>query len=868
MKKRILSFALALCFLLTLLPAAFADSDTVSGKCGDNLTWTLEGNKLTISGTGDMYDYDERNDDTPPWYYYEDRITEVVIEQGVTAIGKDGFCKLFSLTSVQFPGSLKSIGASAFHDCYNLESIKFPDSLATVELSAFNGCSRLESFNVSAGNKTYSSGNGVLFNKDKTELVMYPQGKTNTSYTVPSSVVNIGEAAFVECQNLKEVVLPEGVENIGKSAFSDCWNFENITLSKSLKTIGDEAFSGCSSLKNITLPNNLTTIGSDAFIWCGFKSITIPSSVIKIGEPFTCRNKLESISVSANNSAYSAENGVLFNKNKTKLITYPERKAGESYTIPSSVNSIAAGAFTNSTLKSVTIPDSVKSIGNAAFFCCYNLEGITIPSSVTNIGDRAFMMCDTLTEVAVPNGVSKISYATFACCSSLKSITLPSSVKSIGDSAFAGCDFESITLPSSVESIEGSAFNGCENLGSITIPSGVKSIEERTFWNCYGLESVTIPLSVKTIKSGAFDYCFGLANVYYDGTAAQWDKVVVEEDNYPLEKATIHYIEHIHSYKTTVTTPTCSERGYTTHTCACGDSYKDTYTKALGHSYKNGKCTRCGAADPKYIAAPALKITTVSGHPKIYWNSVDGAYKYWIYRSTDGKNFKYYDRTSKTSYTNNATNVGTLYYYKVKAVKAVDGKDVASVYSNTRSIRCKPAAPKLTLTRSAGRPKLSWNSVKGADKYWIYRSTDGTNYKYYDSTTKTTYTNNSTTIAQRYWYKVKAVKVVNGNNYASVYSNSDFVWVSTKAPTLKITTYKGDPKITWNSVSGAKLYWVFVSTDGKTYYFLNETKNTSYIDKNVKAGKKYYYKVQAVALYNGTFAIPSAYSYPVSITAK
>ena len=756
MKKRVLSVFLVLCFVLTLLPAAFADSAPTSGTCGDNLTWRLDGNKLTISGTGDMYDYDEWNDDTPPWYYYRDRITEVVIEQGVTAIGKDGFWKLFSLTSVQLPGSLKSIGSSAFHDCWKLESI-----------------------NVSAGNKTYSSENGVLFNKDKTELVMYPQGKTNTSYTVPSSVVNIGEAAFVECQNLKEVELPEGVENIGKSAFSHCLNFENITLPKSLKTIGEEAFSGCGNLKNISLPDNLTTIGSDAFIGCGFKSITIPSSVIKIGEPFTCRNKLESISVSANNSAYSAENGVLFNKNKTKLITYPEGKVGESYTVPSSVNSIAAGAFTGSTLKSVTIPNSVKSIGNAAFFWCYNLEGITIPSSVTNIGDRAFMMCNTLTEVAVPNGVSKISYATFACCSSLKSITLPSSVKSIGDSAFAYCDFESITLPSSVESIEGSAFDGCKNLGSITIPSGVKSIEERTFWHCYGLESVTIPLSVKTIKSRAFDDCTSLADVYYDGTAAQWDKVVVEKDNYHLEKATIHYIEHIHSYKTTVTAPTCSERGYTTHTCvSCGNSYKDSYTNALGHNYSNGKCTRCGAADPKYVSAPTLKITTVSGHPKIYWNSVSGATKYWIYRSTDGKNFKYYDSTTKTSYTNNATTIGKLYYYKVKAVKVIDGTNKASGYSNTKSIRCKPAAPSLSIARTNGKPQIYWNCIDSATKYWIYRSTDGVNFSYYDSTTKTSYTNKSTTKGKTYYYKVKAVKVISGNNYASAYSNTKSLKVS------------------------------------------------------------------------------------------
>ena len=279
---------------------------------------------------------------------------------------------------------------------------------------------------------------------------------------------------------------------------------------------------------------------------------------------------------------------------------------------------------------------------------------------------------------------------------------------------------------------------------------------------------------------------------------------------------------------------------------------------------KNAKIN-CAANAP---SAPALKITTVSGHPKIYWNSVDGAYKYWIYRSTDGKNFKYYDRTSKTSYTNNATNIGTLYYYKVKAVKAVDGKDIASAYSTKRSIRCKPAVPKLTLTRSASKPKLSWNAVKGADKYWIYRSTDGENFKYYDRTSKTSYTNNSTATAKRYWYKIKAVKVVNGKDIASAYSNSDFVWTTTKAPTLSITTYKGDPKITWKAVPDADLYWVFRSTDGEKFFHCKETKDTSYIDKNVKPGTKYYYKVQAVAHYNGTFAIPSAYSYPVSITAK
>ena len=126
---------------------------------------------------------------------------------------------------------------------------------------------------------------------------------------------------------------------------------------------------------------------------------------------------------------------------------------------------------------------------------------------------------------------------------------------------------------------------------------------------------------------------------------------------------------------------------------------------------------------------PALKITTSAGHPKLSWNTVPGAAKYWIYRSTDGKNFKYYDSTKSTGYTNNSTNIGTTYYYKIKAV---DSSGTTTDYSAVKSIKCTPAAPSLSISRVNGKPKLSWKAVSGATKYWIYRSTDGKNFKYYD----------------------------------------------------------------------------------------------------------------------------------------
>ena len=362
-----------------------------------------------------------------------------------------------------------------------------------------------------------------------------------------------------------------------------------------------------------------------------------------------------------------------------------------------------------------------------------------------------------------------------------------------------------------------------------------------------------------------------------------------------------------HHHNADVTAPTCTAKGYTTHTCACGDSYVDTYTDALGHSYgawtqtkaptctakgtdsrsctrcgqtekrdvaallhdyENGACTRCGAADPNYDPspeAPELKITTSAGHPKISWNAVDGATKYWVYRSTDGTNFSYYDRTDNTSYTNNSTTIGTLYYYKVKAVKTENGKDYASDYSVIRSIRCKPAAPSISIYRANGKPQLKWSAVDGAAKYWIYRSTDGTNFKYFDSTTKTSYTNSGAASGTKYYYRVKAVAVVNGNNVASANSGTKSLMTTLATPSVSITTSNGKPKLSWVAVTGADKYYVYRSTDGKTFGYWDSTTNTSFTNSGAKKNTKYYYKVKAVCTSNSN--ANSALSASVSIKA-
>ena len=705
MKKRVLSVFLVLCFVLTLLPAAFADSST-SGKCGDNLTWTLDGDgTLTISGTGKMWDSDYYNDYDVPWADFLASIEKVVISKGVTSIGNEAFKWCERLTNVTIPDSITSIGNSAFYDCSSLTSVTIPDSVTSIGEWAFYGCSSL------------------------------------TSVTIPHGVTSIGGAAFWGCSSLTSVTIGNSVTSIGEWAFSDCSSLTSVTIPDSVTSIGYCAFSGCSSLTSVTIGNGVTSI-NDSFSGCV---------------------SLKNFTVSESNSAYSSKDGVLFNKNKTKLVAYPAGKTNTSYTIPNSVSEIKEWAFSD---------------------------------------------CSDLTNVTIPNSVSKISYGTFWGCSSLTSVTIPTSVKSIDGYAFEFCSsLTSVTIPNSVTSIGEWAFSDCSSLTSITIPNSVSKISYGTFECCENLKSVTIPTSVKSIDGRAFSLCDSLSDIYYKGTASQWKAVKVEAFNNPLKNATIHYVPNV----------------------------------------------------------PALSITTSAGHPKIYWNAVDGATKYWVYRSTDGKNFKHYDSTTKTSYTNNSTTIGTLYYYKVKAVKTENGKDYASDYSVIRSIRCKPAAPSVSINRSNGKPKLSWKAVSGATKYWIYRSTDGKEFKYFDSTTKTSYTNSDAASGTKYYYRVKAVAVVNGKNVASANSSTKSLFTSLAKPSVSITTSNGKPKITWKAVTGADKYYVYRSTDGKTFSYWDSTTKTSYVNSGAKKNTKYYYKVKAVCASNSN--ANSAQSSAVSIKA-
>ena len=205
-------------------------------------------------------------------------------------------------------------------------------------------------------------------------------------------------------------------------------------------------------------------------------------------------------------------------------------------------------------IKTVSIENGVTSIGKYAFYYCSNLTSVTIPNSVKSIGDSAFRSCG------------------------LTSITIPNSVKSIGDYAFDSCSsLTSVTIPNSVTSIGASAFYSCSNLESVTIPNSVSSIGDYAFEGCTNLTSVTIPNSVTKIESWAFYECEKLKDVYYLGTEAEWKAVSIEMGNSCLASATLHTHTHTHSYKTTTTKAKPGTNGKIVSKCSCG-SVKSTTT--------------------------------------------------------------------------------------------------------------------------------------------------------------------------------------------------------------------------------------------------------------------------------------------------
>ena len=330
-------------------------------------------------------------------------LVNINIPKGVTSIGDWAFNGCKSLTNINIPDTVTSIGDGVFFDCESLTNINIPESVTSIGDQAFSNCDSLTSINIP--NSVNDIGDGAFSECNSLKSINIPDSVTSighsafencgslTSINIPPSLTSIENSAFYGCSSLTSINISDTVTSIGHFAFSNCYSLKNINIPNGVTWIGDSAFSDCNSLKNINIPNGVTSIGNSVFFNCNsLISITIPSSVIAIGiNPFCgCHADLKNES-----KAFIYEDHVLFNKDKTTIISYRAKEA--NYAIPDSVTSIGKYAFANCNfLTSINIPDSVNDIGYAAFGGCNSLISINIPKGVTSIGECAFFGCDSL----------------------------------------------------------------------------------------------------------------------------------------------------------------------------------------------------------------------------------------------------------------------------------------------------------------------------------------------------------------------------------------------------------------------------------------------------------------------------------------
>ena len=420
----------------------------------------------------------------------------------VTEIGWYAFsgCSGF-IGSLTIPNSVTTIGSGAFSDCTGLTLVIFGNSVTDIGAGAFKNCSGL------------------------------------TSITIPSSVTSIGDNnsatinPFYGCTNLTSIIVEAGntcftsvdgvLFNLSKDEIIMCPPGKSGTyvIPNSVTSIGNQAFEGCAGLTSVSIPNSVTSIGGGAFSECtGLTSVTIPVSVTTIaGLAFYGCTNLTDILVASGNTSFASIDGVLCNSSKDTIVLYPPGRVG-GYVIPNSITTIGAAAFYGHTgLTSISITNSVTTIESLAFIGCTGLVSIVIPDSVNTLeagGKLCFAGCTSMVSVIIGNSVTSIGGSMFSGCTSLTSVVIGNSVTTIESLAFRDCtSLVSINIPNNVTSIKSEAFKACTSLASIAIPDSVALIEENTFENCTCLTLVTIPNSVVSIKNEAFKGCTSLASI-------------------------------------------------------------------------------------------------------------------------------------------------------------------------------------------------------------------------------------------------------------------------------------------------------------------------------------------------------------------
>ena len=529
--KRLALLAIAACLVCMLLPGQ-AQAAALSGTCGADLTWTLdEAGVLTISGTGAMTDYAAKK---APWYAKRATIQEVVVEEGVTAIGTNAFYDCTKMAQVSIPSSVTAIGDQAFYNCAALTEAVLPQNLTHLGSHAFYKCKNLS-------------------------RVQLPEGLTK-----------INHYTFYGCSSLAEITIPDGVVTVGGYAFFNCSALEKIVFPTSVEQILSDAFSGCTMLREVTIPQTIQLLGTRVFNRCNqLQDIYYGGTLVQwLSLEAANRPKATYIHYSCLTSE-----GHWFEDTKPATCTAPgyECMACSCGYTKDKTPIPVEHSYLDGACVSCGAPEglefTVKFWSGGGEITLTNYEGaagtLVIPSTIGGYP------------------VTEIGASAFENCSSLVSVTLADSVKNIRDQAFRNCSaLTQIQLPDNTVNIGYDAFYGCGSLTEMILPAGLLSIGSGAFGNCADLTFVIIPESVTDIGTQAFAGCQKITDIYYGGTLEGWNAL--------QNRPSVQYVHY------SCTTPeghwvteslraNCQNGDGLCTSCSCGYAEYQFFSDPLGH---------------------------------------------------------------------------------------------------------------------------------------------------------------------------------------------------------------------------------------------------------------------------------------------
>ena len=781
-----------------------------SGTCGENLTWSYDGNgALTISGTGAMNDY---WDGDQPWFEFREEVTKLVIKNGVTSVGRTAFSGFSNLYSITWPNTLTAIYQSAFTRCSSLESLVLPEGLVSIDIEAFFGCyaltsvsfpstlqelpygsgtfwdgSNLTEVKVSSSNPYFCSIDNVMYSKDLTKLVMVPNGFRGT-FVIPNQVRIIGDSAF-GANHLTSVVIPEGVTEIQRDAFA------RGTIEGA-----------------ISLPSTVSYIAPTAF---------------------RANPKISEYIVASSNSSYCSIEGVLYTKDKSTLMSCPGGQR-ETVHIPPETRELATDSFSAAQLSYLVVPSTVETLGSQVF-CTSEINRIILPDNLTELGQYFFSWTSAINEIHLPASLRSIPYGCVAYCYGLTEIEIPAAVTYVGDSAFADCSaLKKITFSGAAPEFTPTCFSGVT--ATAYYPAYDASWTENVRQN-YGGNLTWKPLNAIQLsvspKSGA---TMSLSWKTINGAASY-------EIWYSTNGTDFTVLKSVGANQTS-----------TSHTSlTAGTLY---YYTILAKNGNGAVIAGSEVREAVALATPTLKTAEASETGiKLNWTKASGADRYNIYRSTEENGtYSYLESVQNgLNYTDTKASSGTTYFYKVRAYKKINGTVYYGGYSNSIDgkwvkVNSLSAEPKSGVTIS-----LSWNVEKGANSIDLLYSANGTTFTVLKTVgaSQTSTSHTGLTAGTRYFYKLsvkdKDGKIIGISPVRAAVALATPTLSSVKSGATGIT-------LSWSKASGADRYNIYrSSSENGTYSYLESVQKTEkYTDTQVSDGVTYYYKIRAYKKFDGT----------------